>query len=239
MRDALVDLVLGSCCVGCGRAGRLLCGDCRVGLPHRGRSCPPTPCPPGLADPWCAAEYADVVRRMVLAHKERACHGLAAPLGELLAVAVVAAVGPRSGPVLLVPVPSHPRVVRARGHDPLLRLSRAAARSLRRRGVAAVVRPLLLTRARPRDQAGLDAAARAANLREAFALRPGAARAAPATARSVVVVDDVLTTGATAREAQRALESARVPVAAVAVVAATTRRLPPRPAAAPVTPPRT
>ncbi|WP_240917140.1 ComF family protein [Nocardioides sp. HDW12B] len=234
MRDALVDLVLGSCCVGCGRAGRLLCGGCRAGLPHRGRSCPPTPCPAGLAAPWCAAEYADTVRRMVLAHKERACHGLARPLGELLAVAVEAAAGPgpRPGPVVLVPVPSHPTVVRTRGHDPLLRLTRAAAVTLRRRGVAAAVRPLLRAHARPRDQAGLDAVARAANLRDAFAVRPAAGLAAglasgPAVGGPLLVVDDVLTTGATAREAQRALERAGVPVDAVAVVAATTRRLPP------------
>ncbi len=166
---------------------------------------------------------------MVLAHKERACHGLARPLGELLAVAVEAAAGsggPRAAPVVLVPVPSHASVVRARGHDPLLRVTRAAAGTLRRRGVAAAVRPLLRTRARPHDQAGLDAAARAANLRGAFVVRraAGVGPGAP-----VVVVDDVLTTGATAREAQRALEQAGVAVHAVAVVAATTRRLPPRP----------
>ena len=51
-------------------------------LPDGGRACPPTPSPPGLAPPWCAAEYAGVVRQMVLAHKERACHALARPLGR-------------------------------------------------------------------------------------------------------------------------------------------------------------
>lgn len=232
MRDALVDLLLGSCCVGCGRPGRVLCPVCRASLPTEGRACPPTPSPPGLAPPWCAGEYAGVVRQMVLAHKERACHALARPLGTLLATAVLAGLEPALVPerVALVPVPSHRAVVRDRGHDPLLRLTREAARSLRRAGVPAAVQPLLATRARPRDQAGLDAVARAANLREAFALRPGpAAPAARASGARFVVVDDILTTGATAREAQRALEDVGVVVHAVAVVAATTRRHLPSP----------
>ncbi len=239
MRDALVDLLLGSCCVGCGRPGRVLCPVCRASLPDGGRACPPTPSPPGLAPPWCAAEYAGVVRQMVLAHKERACHGLARPLGTMLATAVAAALEPALEPgpaapdrcdrVALVPVPSHRRVVRDRGHDPLLRLTREAARSLRRAGVPAAVRPLLATRARPRDQAGLDAGARAVNLTGAFTPRPGLGEVGLAGPWArIVVVDDVLTTGATAREAQRALEDAGVTVHVVAVVAATTRRVPPR-----------
>lgn len=233
MRDALVDLLLGSSCVGCGCPGRLLCPDCRGSLPTGGRACPPTPSPPGLAPPWCAGEYSGVVRQMVLAHKERACHTLARPLGSLLAAAVLAAVDLARDPlqperVGLVPVPSHGAVVRARGHDPLLRLTREAARVLRRAGVPAAAQPLLVTRARPRDQSGLDAEARAANLREAFAPRPRVpVPGAGASGARLVVVDDVLTTGATAREAQRALEDVGVAVHAVAVVAATTRRFPP------------
>jgi predicted amidophosphoribosyltransferase len=239
VRDALVDLLLGSCCVGCERPGRVLCPACRGSLPAEGRACPPTPSPPGLAPPWCAGEYAGVVRRMVLAHKERACHALARPLGGLLATAVLAVTDHAHGPpgrVALVPEPSHPAVVRDRGHDPLLRLTREAARSLRRAGVPAAVQPLLVTRARPRDQAGLDSAERAANLREAFAPRPGAVAGAGASGTRLVVVDDVLTTGATAREAQRALEDVGVAVHAIAVVAATTRRLPPPPPTTPGTP---
>jgi predicted amidophosphoribosyltransferase len=233
VRDALVDLLLGSCCVGCGRPGRVLCPDCRGSLPTGGRACPPTPSPPGLAPPWCAGEYAGVVRQMVLAHKERACHALARPLGLLLATAVLAALEPdRPERVALVPVPSHRAVVRARGHDPLLRLTREAARALRRGGVPAAVQPLLAARSRPRDQAGLDAEARAANLAGAFTPRHGLGEVGPRGPWArIVVVDDVLTTGATAREAQRALEDVGVGVHAVAVVAATTRRVPPPPAA--------
>lgn len=156
---------------------------------------------------------------MILCHKEQARFALAAPLGALLAGAVEAALRarPPTGPALLVPVPSHPSVVRGRGHDPMLRVARAASRQLRSRGVSAGVHRGLAVVVRPADQAGLDATARAANLTGAFR-----ARAAPRL--PVVVVDDVLTTGSTAREAQRALEERGVEVLAVVTVAATTRR---------------
>ncbi len=118
-------------------------------------------------------------------------------------------------------MPSRRSVVRRRGHDPLLRLSRASTAQLRRRGLDVAVRRLLVASAPVRDQAGLGAADRAANLAGAMRLRAGA-RVGPGP---VVVVDDVLTTGSTVREAQRALEQAGVRVAGVGVLAATVRRV--------------
>ena len=136
----------------------------------------------------------------------------------------------------MVPVPSHPAVVRARGHDPVLRTAQAAAAVLRSRGLPARVVPLLRVAHRPEDQAGLDAAARARNLRGRFAARPDAGRwAGSQVDGEVVVVDDVITTGATLREAQRALEAGgTVPVGAAAV-AATRRRVVPAPRGGPDT----
>ena len=176
---------------------------------------------------------------MVVAHKEEGRLALARPLGGLLAVAVLGAVEAATAPggsaagVDLVPVPSHPGVVRERGHDPLLRLTRTAAGVLRRGGVdARVCRLLRVAGARPRDQAGLDSAARAANLAGRFRLSRvsrvsrGTGVAGPPP-RSVVLVDDVITTGATLREAQRALEDGGVTPLGAAAVAATRRRLPP------------
>ena len=178
---------------------------------------------------------------MVIAHKEEGRLALARPLGRLLGAAVLdAALAPAAGTVSprqatgidLVPVPSHPAVVRQRGHDPLLRIARVASGDLRRQGFDVRVRRMLrVTGARPGDQAGLDAAARAANLDGRFTTRPRAGDAAGRRGgngheRVLVIVDDVITTGATLREAQRALEAAGFPPHAAACVAATRRRLP-------------
>jgi predicted amidophosphoribosyltransferase len=220
--DAGRDLVLGGSCVGCGTPGRALCRRCRASLPLRGAPCWPTPTPAGLALPFAAGDYAGLLKVMVNAHKEEGVLALAAPLGAVLAAVVHDLVGAEASraPVWLVPVPSRRAVVRARGHDPLLRVSRTAAALLRRGGVPASVHRLLTPRGRVRDQALLGAADRAANLAHSMSCR----RAVVDIAARVVVVDDVITTGATAREAQRALEEAGVPVTGVAAVAATRRR---------------
>lgn len=166
--------------------------------------------------------------------------GLARPLGAALALSVLSAAEddpvhrPRSvegcfgeargrtpvREVLMVPVPSARAAVRARGHDPALRITIAAVRELRTRHVRAhCLNELTQTRG-VADQAGLTSAGRLANLAGALSvLRPAAVRG-----RRVVIVDDVITTGATLVEAARALRSAGAEVLAVAVVAATARR---------------
>jgi predicted amidophosphoribosyltransferase len=220
MHDAVLDLLLGGRCVGCARPGRSLCVGCRWEDPVP-RVAWPTPVPPSLtAPPWTAAAYDGVVRAALLAHKERRVAGLAGPLAQLLAVAVAAAV---PSPVLLVPVPSRPGAVRARGHDPLLDVVRRTARLLPRSRVT----PVLRSRGGVHDQAGLDATQRAANLAGSMWCPSSLLRRWAGVAGHVVVCDDVLTTGATAGEAQRALSASGLAVEAVATVAATRRRLPP------------
>jgi predicted amidophosphoribosyltransferase len=233
--DALLDLTAGSACVHCGNPGRLLCRDCSGLLPGWGSPASPDPCPPGLAPCVVGGTYAGVLRELVLAHKERRAFALARPLGRVLAVAV-RDLG-AEGRVLLVPVPSRPSVVTARGHDPMLRVTRVAAGLLRDEGYDVGVARVLRQAQRVADQAGLDSATRQANLAGSMAARTGALRAlaregAPVAA---VVCDDVLTTGSTAREAQRALAAVGVPVAGIACVAATVRRVTGRLASSPPT----
>ena len=250
-RAAAGDLLLGSSCHGCGAAAWTLCDDCREDLAARvPRPARPEPCPAGFPQTWTAGSYDDLARGLVSAHKERAALGLTRILGERLALAVLALlhaarfddlrldgvgfgeVGSArlmEAPVLLVPVPSARRAVRERGFDAGLALARAAARRL----PGARAGPLLVPARRVADQSGLGAAERQQNLAGAFRVRRGPLGPSRLLARgpTVVVVDDVVTSGASLTEAVRALRAGGVDVLGAATVAATVRRHPagPRP----------
>jgi predicted amidophosphoribosyltransferase len=224
-RDVFADLVLGGSCVGCGRPGRPLCRPCAATLPTRAHPAYPSPAPPGMVTPWSAAAYDGLTRLMVVAHKERRVLALRRPLARMLAAGAAAA-GSGSGPLVLVPVPSRPGSARARGHDPTDALTRDAARLLRRQGYDAGRERLLVSRGAVADQAGLDALARAANLAGSMFCPTARLRRVAGRRLRVVVCDDVLTTGATAREAQRALEAVGLEVVGIATAAATRLRRP-------------
>lgn len=218
MLAPLLDLVLPRSCAGCGRPGTGLCPACAgllaavpLGLVR------PRPCPPGLPPVAALAPYAGPVRALLLAHKEHGRLALTRPLGGGLAAAALVLPAPRGRPLVLCPVPSAPTAVRARGHDHAWRLARAAASALRAAGVPARAERLLRPARAVADQSGLSTAGRAANLH-------GALRATGRPGGPVVVVDDVVTTGATLVEAARALRLQGHVVAGAAVVAATQRR---------------
>ncbi|QNP63581.1 ComF family protein [Streptomyces genisteinicus] len=202
-------LVLPVDCAGCGRRRTLLCARCARAL-HGGPvlRARPVPEPEGLPAVHAAAAYGDAVRAVILAHKERGSLGLAEPLGRALAGAVRAA-APGSGavPLLLVPVPSAPHAVRARGHDAGRRIAVAAAAALRRTGRPAQVLPVLRQVRPVADQAGLGAPERLANMSGSLRVRAGADRLL--SDGVPVLVDDVMTTGASLTEAARALSAAR------------------------------
>jgi len=214
-------LVLAVECAGCGAPDVALCRRCRSVLDAPPRRVDiggwPTG-PPAYAGP----SYAGPARRAVVAWKDRGRHDLTRRLAVPLADAVLAVPQVRtsgSRPVLLVPVPSSRPALRRRGDHLVRRLALDAAGRVRARGgrvrvVAALrlVRPVA-------DQTALGRAGRAANLRGAMAPRPGAAAAL--AGRACIVVDDVLTTGATVREAARVIAAAGGVVIGVATCAAT------------------
>ncbi|MFC0626642.1 ComF family protein [Kribbella deserti] len=228
LRDVLLspfaDLVLGGVCAGCERPGVAVCADCRVVLRSRPYPAWPDPAPAGLAPPTACTAYDGVVRSMLLAHKEHGRYQLTGPLGAALAGSVLGALSGAGGhrAAWLCPVPSPRARIRARGHDPLRRIAAAAARRLRREGYDVRVAPALRVVRRPEDQAGLGAADRERNLAGAFETRSRWAERL--TNQPVLIVDDVITSGATLTEACRALTAAGISPLGCAVVAATRRR---------------
>ncbi|WP_225831558.1 ComF family protein [Streptomyces sp. NK08204] len=214
----LTDLVLPTECAGCGAPRTALCARCRSVLeravPRRVR---PVPEPSGLPVVHAVAPYEQQVRQLLLAHKERGALPLARVLGTALAGAVRAGLDadgagdgagrtPGAGPVLLVPVPSARRAVRARGHDPVRRTALAASGALRRTGTPARVASVLRQRRAVADQARLDARRRLENVSGALEVTAGGARVL--AGGQVVLVDDLITTGATLAEAARAVREA-------------------------------
>lgn len=227
LRAAAADLLLGSRCVGCGSGGPVLCPGCRSGLPSTAR----LQTTPGLAPTWVAGDYDGLLRELVLAHKEHGVWGLRRILADLLAAAVRAGTRESRGrrvPLVLVPVPSRAAATRSRGYDPT-RAVVASAAVLLGTEQPTLWQPLLRLRSGVRDQAGLNAAERSANLDGSMVVSAAILARLHRRHRYVrlVVCDDVVTTGATAGEAQHALARVGLANSAIAAIAGTQRRTSP------------
>jgi predicted amidophosphoribosyltransferase len=210
--DAALDLYLGGRCHGCGAPGRSPCPSCRARLrPH-----PHAEARPGLDVAVVAALSYDEAMPFVIAYKDRGAWQLTSVLGTALAGAVtelVQASGVGSAAarrLVLAPVPTSPAAVRRRGFDHTATLAGWAARRLGVRWS-----PVLRRVADAGDQVGRGAGERRASQTETMRARPGES--------VLVVVDDVVTTGATALEAVRAARAGGHPVIGVAAVAGTPR----------------
>jgi predicted amidophosphoribosyltransferase len=218
----LLGLLCPARCASCGADGALACERCLAALAAPPRPVRPTPCPAGFPATYAVADYGGPCRDLILAYKDRGAVGLCGKLAEALAVALLAAAAAARGrePVI-VPVPSSPAAIRERGDDVMLLLARRAAALARPTLGRVRVVPALRQRRPVADSVGLGAAARAANLDRALAVRP---RALPRLiGHPAVLVDDLVTTGATLAEASRALGEAGGCVIGAAAVAATRR----------------
>ena len=192
----LIDLLFPVRCPGCGVWGVRVCDRCLAlfGLPKR---------VPGVGPPvFALAAYGGAARELVLAFKERGRRELAAVFGALVAAAVPRLPGVGPDP-WLVPAPSRASAARARGGSHVLRMARASDFS--------AVPALAFTRG-VRDSVRLDAESRRVNLAGRVRLVPDCL---PPPGAPVVLLDDVVTTGSTARACVSVLKAAGFGVPAV------------------------
>ncbi len=202
-------LVAGLVCDSCGlplpgveeEGARILCDDClRTDRPWaRGRA---------------VATYGGNARRMVLQLKHADRLDLARPLGDWMARAAADILEPG---MIVAPVPLHWfRLLRRRANQSAL----LSARVARVTGLDHIPDLLLRTRHTP-SQEGKGRDARFRNL--SAALRPHPRRIARAQGRHVLLVDDVMTSGATLAAGAEALTAAGVAEVSVLVMARVTR----------------
>ncbi len=217
LTGAALDLAFPAACSGCGREGAPLCDGCLPALDARLTLPGGTPIglPADLPAPllqleWCAP-FAGPVRAALHDLKYAGERRLAEPLGAAIARRWER-VG--TGAELVVPVPVHAERERRRGYDQATLIAAAAARRM----------GLPLARALERERATvaqfeLGRDERAANVAGAFRLRVGDLLAAgAAVGRWVLLVDDVVTTGATLAACATALANGgAVGVSAIAV----------------------
>ena len=178
-------------CAACGApcaANQPLCAGCERSL--AAIPAPPAICPPHLDAAWAAAPHQGLARELVVGLKFRRLLALAEPMARRICATAPAKL--LEGTV--VPVPASPARLRRRGFDPAAEIAAALSR------LAAMPLAVCLTRPDGPEQVGRTRAARLGN--------PPQVRPRVASAATILLVDDVQTTGATLSACARALRAA-------------------------------
>jgi predicted amidophosphoribosyltransferase len=209
----LLDLVLPLTCGGCGVPATRWCATCAGTLrvaddqPHlvTVRHDPGVPV-------FALGRYAGPRRHAVVALKEHGRSDLLVPLSRVLALGVhrLLSWGIVGLPLAIVPAPTRRSSARRRGGDPVTRLIAGAVAGHDQ----IVIVPALRMKESARDSVGLNGRSRERNITG----RVLVARQPPIAA-DVLLVDDIVTTGATASESVRVLRSAGADVAGVLALA--------------------
>ena len=199
-------------CGGKGAAGKDLCADCFAELPWNRHACPrcAAPLPPDTDTPlcgdcirqlpsWDAARsplaYGFPVDKLIQRFKFEGDLAVGRLLGSLLAEYIAAG---DDRPDCIVPVPLHASRLKERGFNQAVELARPVSRRMKVK-----VRLDLCERSRATQvQSTLDADERRKNLKDAFTVK------APVQGLHLVLLDDVVTTGATAESLAKALREA-------------------------------
>jgi ComF family protein len=206
---AILDLLLPPSCAGCGHYGSAICPACRQTFRRLGSGGFLAADPGVLVGEACILAVAAFVhdaaiQRVLRQLKYGGGARLAAPLADL-ALPALHRLMRETGPAVLVPIPLHEERRRDRGYNQAGLLAQRLGRQSGTETWQALVRRRATVR-----QHGLDRATRMRNLRDAMRMS-SASRPAGHGHTTVILVDDILTTGATLEASAGVLRSAGVP----------------------------
>jgi len=227
---AVLDWVYPIGCIICGRecpSAMPLCATCRRRLPYFANPlCPvcgefATPdrahddCRNnafgGLTRLWFSGLFDDGYRPLIHALKYERQLSLGAFFGRRLGRRIKDNFATGESPPLIVPVPLHPKRRKERGYNQ----SAVIAEGLARVTGIPVAEDLLIRVRKTKDQTRLSSRERVANVRGAFAIQNDQG----VSGRYILLVDDVMTTGATLNECARVIHPASPAGVGAAVIA--------------------
>lgn len=211
---AVLDFVLPLECGGCGAPATRWCAACATALKVPADQ-PAVVVPridPGVPV-FALGRYAGPRRQAIVAVKEHGRTDLVPPLARAVALGIHHLIqwGVLMFPVAVVPAPTRWSAARRRGGDPVARMAAAATAAEPGLEVARILRAT----GGVRDSVGLTSSARERNI----AGRVRLIRSVRRPVSDVVLLDDVVTTGATAAESVRVLAASGIPAAAVLTLA--------------------
>ncbi|MFM7145863.1 MAG: ComF family protein [Actinomycetales bacterium] len=213
-RADVADLVLGRRCAVCDQGSGILCSSCWVALlAHR----PYTPRLPGLqvVSAW---PYQGAGGKVLLAYKERGSRDLVHPLAIALARCLTVI---SDQPLAVIPMPAHQHSITERGFDVVAAIAQQACHMLVRAGHPAWLLPVLAWVGQSPRQVGRGRRERLNLASTQFRVCPGVEVSQSPTPTRVVLVDDVVTTGATLRAARASLSAHGLLASVQATIAAT------------------
>jgi ComF family protein len=216
MIDRLLETIAPHHCYGCHKLGTLLCGNCKYDIVLDkffncvacGSGISPTgvcaSCRVPYSRAWCVGERSGTLQQLIGGHKFRYVRGAYRPLAQLL----LEALDQLPPGTVVVPIPTIAAHIRERGFDHTLLLARYVAK---KRGlkVEKVLRRVTNTKQRDAGRAK-----RIAQAKTAFRLQGKVQKSTP-----YLLIDDVVTTGATLQYAAEVLKTAGVEEVWVAVIA--------------------
>ena len=209
---AILDFIFPKTCLGCGREGKYICGNCLSKVPNARPICPycKHPSIDGLTHVNCSSklrldgslsvwEYESVIRKAILALKYRYATEIGNEISDYLISSLPTLVLPTVH--YLTPIPIYWYKENTRGFNQSLEIGRAVAGAMDWKFIP----DLLIKKQSTISQAELGGKARRQNLKGAFAVNP-THKSIINGLESVVIFDDVFTTGSTIKEAALVLK---------------------------------
>lgn len=216
MIDKLLSYIAPHLCCGCDKTGSLLCDDCKYDINHDS-SILCISCGTGTTDAgvcrgcdvtysraWCVGERSGVLQRLIGDFKFQNMYAAYRPLSQLL----IERIDQLPSNTIVVPIPTVSSHIRERGYDHTLLLAKQVAKhhNIQLRQV--------ITRTSSTKQRGASKVLRIAQAKVAFDITGKVNSSVP-----YLLIDDVVTTGATIKYAARALHQAGATQIWVAVIA--------------------